>query len=107
MPKTPKRRQCVRCGESFPLTTEFFYVDKARPDGFRHSCKPCWAEQNEDRGWGSTPREKRNRKPLTVTLPDETREKLELMAHRTHSSRSEIVEILINEARLPGEMEDE
>ncbi len=108
MPKKTKTptKHCVRCGEELPATTEYFYEDKARVGGLRNSCKPCWTEQTKDAGWGSTSREKRNRKPIALTLPDETRAKLDLMAHRLDSSRSEVVEILINEAVMPGDDED-
>lgn len=37
---TPSKR-CNDCGETFPLTTEFWHRNRANKDGFNSCCKPC------------------------------------------------------------------
>ena len=49
--------------------------------------------------WYSTPKAKRKRKGLEVTLSDEAREKLERLAARRGESMSRVVESLILEAK--------
>lgn len=34
-------RKCKKCGETYPLTRDYFYVDNSRPCGFRDPCKKC------------------------------------------------------------------
>jgi hypothetical protein len=125
-------KQCVRCGETFPATTEFFYEDRSRigkcsacegsgsrngrtckackgtggtfEAPLRASCKTCWGEQAQDSGWSSTPREARHRKGIELTLPDEARERLTLMAKRAHMSRSEMAAVLIMAAPMPKDV---
>ena len=40
MPKM-KEAVCTKCGETKPLTAEFFHRDKTKPTGFRRICKEC------------------------------------------------------------------
>lgn len=47
--------------------------------------------------WYSTPKERRHRKPLAITLSPEAREILELLAERAGTSRSATVEALLME----------
>lgn len=47
----------------------------------------------------STPRGERTRRGIELTLPDESRTKLEAMAKRLKLSRSEVVEMLIRESK--------
>jgi transcriptional regulator with XRE-family HTH domain len=35
-------KTCKKCGETKPLTPEFWTRDKKRKDGFRLDCKPCY-----------------------------------------------------------------
>ncbi len=37
---TPAKR-CTKCGESYPLTTEYFHKDSQKKDGFYSSCIKC------------------------------------------------------------------
>lgn len=36
-----KEAVCTKCGETKPLTAEFFHRDKTKPTGFRCICKEC------------------------------------------------------------------
>ncbi|MGF6692968.1 hypothetical protein M2318_003045 [Metapseudomonas resinovorans] len=36
-----KLKRCNHCDQLKPATTEFFYRNKAQPDGFCGACKPC------------------------------------------------------------------
>lgn len=35
------KRPCSKCGNVYPMTTEFFYADKQKPNGLRPDCKAC------------------------------------------------------------------
>ena len=37
-------KYCKKCGDYYPMTTEFWYRDKRAKDGFRHCCKGCYSE---------------------------------------------------------------
>lgn len=37
----PTSRDCVRCGNNFPITSEFFHRSKENSTGFRSACKTC------------------------------------------------------------------
>lgn len=57
----PTEKQCSRCKKWFPATTEYFYVDPSRRDGFRPQCKACkrdhqrhWNIQNPQKSRGYT-----------------------------------------------------
>jgi hypothetical protein len=54
----------------------------------------------KDSQWYSTPREKRARKGIEVTLPDEALNRLERMAKARKVSRSQVVEALIMAAPI-------
>jgi len=34
-------QKCNKCGKEFPLSKEYFHVDKRNPNGFRQICKDC------------------------------------------------------------------
>lgn len=34
-------KTCIKCGQSFPQTTEYFNRDSSKPDGFCPYCKKC------------------------------------------------------------------
>jgi len=38
---TEQNKKCFRCGEVFPLTSEYFFRSKYKKDGFRNTCKKC------------------------------------------------------------------
>ena len=35
---------CKKCGDFYPMTTEWWYRDKRSGDGFRGCCKGCYSE---------------------------------------------------------------
>lgn len=37
-------KYCRKCGDYYPMTTEFWYQDKRSKDGFRYCCKGCYSE---------------------------------------------------------------
>jgi len=37
---------CNKCGNQYPLTKEFFHVNKRRCDGFTSQCKKCRTEKS-------------------------------------------------------------
>lgn len=39
-----REKQCNKCREYWPANTEFFYTDRKRLDGLRHTCKACTYE---------------------------------------------------------------
>lgn len=41
------KKSCSRCGGIMPATTEYFYRNKCRKDGFSHICKECTREFNK------------------------------------------------------------
>lgn len=40
-PKPVKLKKCPVCHKIFPLTKEFFSVDKSKSSGFKSPCKKC------------------------------------------------------------------
>jgi metal-responsive CopG/Arc/MetJ family transcriptional regulator len=54
----------------------------------------------KDSEWYSTPKDKRKRKGIEVTLPDEVRERLDALSDQHNVSRSQMVERLIMAAPL-------
>lgn len=54
MDYTPQKR-CIQCGQEFPLTRDFFHINRANKDGFKSRCKPC---ESAHTGHVHTPREK-------------------------------------------------
>jgi len=45
---TPSKR-CPQCGESYPLTSKFFYRDKTHDNGFQSMCKACKKNKHKSR----------------------------------------------------------
>ena len=41
-----KVKKCLRCGKEYPLTKEYWHVDRSRKDGFYIYCKKCRNEMN-------------------------------------------------------------
>lgn len=39
-------RQCIKCGQALPATSEYFHRDKSRKDGLDPRCKPCRREDS-------------------------------------------------------------
>jgi len=37
----PKMKKCPGCNKIFPLTKDFYSVDKSKSNGFKSSCKIC------------------------------------------------------------------
>lgn len=60
-------RTCTVCGQTFPMTEEYFYLRKERGT-FRRQCKNCY-DKREGKSEKS-PRRKQRQQPLT---PDEVR----------------------------------
>lgn len=40
---------CTKCGTEYPLTAEYFYVQRCKPDGFQCWCKVCTKENDHIR----------------------------------------------------------
>jgi len=34
-------KKCSKCGNEYPLTSDYFFMDKSRKNGFRSACKKC------------------------------------------------------------------
>ena len=50
-----KTKQCSRCHQDYPATTEFFYSDQRLKSGLASWCKKCCREhQREDKVWKHT-----------------------------------------------------
>jgi len=43
------RKQCTKCKQSYPATSEFFYNQKSCADGLHTQCKQCRSEQKKAR----------------------------------------------------------
>lgn len=54
----------------------------------------------KDSEWYSTPKERRKRKGIEVTLPDEVRDRLDALADARGLSRSAVIEQLVMAAPL-------
>ena len=51
-------KTCTKCGETFPATTEYFYIRKRSRDGLCSRCKKCLSDERRERT-GATKRVKR------------------------------------------------
>ena len=43
-----KSKTCIKCGEKYPATTEYFHSDKYRKDGIKSRCKSCVCSDARD-----------------------------------------------------------
>lgn len=59
----------------------------------------------KDSQWYSTPAEARKRKPFTITMSEEAKERLEKQAKARKCSRSQVVEALVMAAPIRPEKE--
>ena len=66
---TPKRL-CSKCGIEYPITSEFFYTDAQKPNGFRPECKVCnnakkqdWRLKNPDKVRANSKLENQRKSP--------------------------------------------
>ena len=41
-----KTKKCSKCDKTFPLTKEYFHLNKSNEDGFQNACKVCRNESN-------------------------------------------------------------
>src|SRR5579863_5563464 len=41
IPQNTPQKQCTKCLNSYPLTTEYFHEDKWKKDGWKMRCKTC------------------------------------------------------------------
>lgn len=41
-------KKCSKCGNEYPVTSEFFYKDKSRNNGYSHYCKKCDAKKRQN-----------------------------------------------------------
>ena len=73
MSESISHRTCKKCGNSFPLTVEFWYKDKSAAHGLGYRCKPC--AKSRSREWHYDNQELANERSRERyrTHPDEVR----------------------------------
>ncbi len=49
IPQDVPQKQCYRCGETFPATRQFFFVNKKAKDGLLTRCKTCSEHRTQPR----------------------------------------------------------
>ena len=68
-------KQCTKCQEVFPATTEFFYKQSCGKYGVTACCIKCTLERGRKRYHNQTPKQRQHRKKLKQKWEQENREK--------------------------------
>jgi hypothetical protein len=66
-PKPVKLKKCPGCHKMFPLTKEFFSVDKSKSSGFKSPCKWCHRKKSKAY-YDKTARKVYQKKKVTTTM---------------------------------------
>jgi hypothetical protein len=84
-------KRCPRCGQSFPLTAEYWHADKSRPTGLATYCKSCDQAKRRDRyGRNATDETRARRRELyRRNTTDETRARRRARYHARKGGRGE------------------
>lgn len=73
-PIIPHKR-CIKCGQEFPSTPEFWHRDKSKPDGLVSACKACKREYIRARNAANPERNRERVRKWAQANPERVRER--------------------------------
>jgi len=66
-PKPIKKKKCPACGKIFPLTKDYYSVDKSKSNGFKSPCKWCHRLKSKEY-YNKTAKKVYQKKKITTSM---------------------------------------